>query len=108
MTPIEMIAAERERQQSVEGWTTEHDDRHHEDGALADAASWYAMTPGSRAYADERKFNCWPWFDMGPNLRPDDRIRELVKAGALIVAEIERLQRAACEEAEAGKEATNG
>lgn len=43
MTAIDEIAAERERQKSVEGWTLEHDDEH-ADGSLADVAACYAAT----------------------------------------------------------------
>ena len=42
MNGIESIAAERQRQIEKEGWTSEHDDCHH-DGSLADAAACYAM-----------------------------------------------------------------
>lgn len=37
----------------------------------------------------------WPWEARFWKPCPDDRARELVKAGALIAAEIDRLQRAA-------------
>jgi hypothetical protein len=76
------IAAERERQISAEGWTPEHDDAH-DDGALAKAAACYAR--GSRQY--------WPWARVW--WKPRDKRANLVRAGALIVAEIERLDRAA-------------
>lgn len=35
----------------------------------------------------------WPWDKSWWKPTPDDRIRELIKAGALIAAEIDRLQR---------------
>ena len=35
----------------------------------------------------------WPWKEAWWKPTPEDRIRELVKAGALIVAEIDRLRR---------------
>jgi hypothetical protein len=35
----------------------------------------------------------WPWDLNSWKPSPDNRIKELVKAGALVVAEIERLQR---------------
>ena len=98
---IELIAAERERQISVEGWTTEHDDRH-KSGELGDAAACYAMSERHRGRviwdtSIRRLF--WPWDASW--WKPTEsavenngnRIRDLVKAGALIVAEIERLQR---------------
>lgn len=85
------IATERRRQIESEGWNRFHDDKH-TNGEMAVAASCYAMPPeiGMRA---ER----WPWNPSWWKPTPDDRIRELVKAGALIVAEIERLQRVASE-----------
>jgi hypothetical protein len=88
MSAIEAIAAERQRQIEVEGWTPEHDDEH-DDGQLAKAASCYALPPD---YAN-RNFD-WPWA-MEWWKPSEDRRRELVKAAALIVAEIERLDRAA-------------
>lgn len=92
MTAIELIAAERARQVSVEGWTPGHDDEH-DDGSLALAAACYAMPPDSmgRWASDIGPPIEWPWDDEA--WKPGDRQRELVKAGALIVAEIERLQR---------------
>lgn len=82
-TAIDLITAERKRQIDAEGWTPEHDDAH-ADGALADAAACYAMG---------RRTALWPWSTDWWKPSPDDRVRDLVKAGALIVAEIERLQR---------------
>jgi hypothetical protein len=87
MTGIELIAAERRRQIEAEGWTPEHDDAHR-NNELARAAAAYALPD------DYRDCDHWPWNDSWKPT-PDDRIRELVKAGALIVAEIDRLQRAA-------------
>jgi hypothetical protein len=93
-TAIELIADERRRQIEVEGWTHEHDDNQ-EAGELAMAAMCYAMLPVWRP-AEMAPLG-WPWSNPEPmdgfKPTPGDRIRELVKAGALIVAEIERLQR---------------
>lgn len=84
---ISMIAAERERQITVEGWTANHDDAH-SDGSLAIAASCYARAAGQNVPAS---WIGWPWED---GWKPScDRVRDLVKAGALIAAEIDRLQR---------------
>jgi len=85
---ISMIAAERERQIIIKGWTAEHDDAH-TDGSLAMAASCYARIAGQTAPAS---WVGWPW---GDGWEPSgDRVRDLVKAGALIAAEIDRLNRA--------------
>ncbi|MCW3477531.1 hypothetical protein [Limobrevibacterium gyesilva] len=85
------IARERERQIEGEGWTPEHDDEH-VDGELAMAAATYAIhaakggahQPGSRPLI-------WPW-DVAW-WKPKDPRRDLIRAAALIVAEIERLDR---------------
>ena len=87
------IVDERIRQIEVEGWTPEHDDEH-EMGELARAAACYAV---GEMIADEATGgSVWPWSDdWWKPTWPIDRRRELVKAGALIVAEIERLDRSA-------------
>ncbi len=89
------IAAERTRQATVERWGPVHDDSHDED-ELALAAAAYAIPEECRDYENGVPFP-WPinWSvgDWKPS--PDNRIRELEKAGALIAAEIDRLLRAA-------------
>jgi hypothetical protein len=113
-----LIAAECVRQVSAEGWTAEHDDAH-ADGSLALAGAVYAW-PGQRPLFVKK---AWPWDRLWfkptmPEVEParcscrsvgecnhwgrptkaslrDARVRDLVKAGALIAAEIDRLQRAA-------------
>ncbi|WP_057382340.1 hypothetical protein [Pseudomonas aeruginosa] len=89
------VQSERRRQINVEGWTPEHDDKH-ETGALASAAGCYAMF--SLAYPAGDPSHFWPWDKSWWKPSPDGR-RNMVKAGALILAEIERLDRAG-----AGKE----
>ena len=93
-TAIELIDDERKRQIEVEGFTPEHDDEH-KYGEIAQAAACYADpcprlyegTNGEKSYPID-----WPWDKKW--WKPEKtRIRQLVKAGALIVAEIERLQR---------------
>lgn len=100
MTGIELIARERARQVEEEGWTAEHDDRHRH-GELAQAAAVYAL-PGSRKRTSgygavivevDLARLLFPWQDGFYRPTPDDRVRELAKAGALIAAEIDRLQR---------------
>jgi hypothetical protein len=92
------VLTERQRQISVEGWTTEHDDRH-PDGSLSMAAACYAAQAGttlqSQEYSAAAVFTrvCWPWaMDWW---KPTAPRRDLVKAGALTLAQIERLDRAA-------------
>ena len=91
---IRDVIAERRRQVEVEGFTAEHDDQHAR-GELAAAGATYAlnafMNPDYRAYTPD-PFSFWPW-DM-KWLKPTTPRRDLVKATALIIAEIERLERA--------------
>ena len=96
MSGIELIAYERLRQMEAEGFSTKHDDAH-VDGALLSAALCYAgverlLAIGAPVSRSTPPFE-WPWSDA--DWKPsDDAIRNLVKAGALIAAEIDRLQRA--------------
>lgn len=100
MSVIEEIAAERLRQIEAEGWTPEHDNNH-TDGKLATAAACYALNSVLSGpihydrFADLLKntvHKAWPWPRSW--WKPKDRRRDLIRAGALIVAEIERLDRA--------------
>lgn len=82
------VLAERQRQISEEGWTPEHDDKKHLPGELElAAASYLCADEGSAPPA------IWPWDWSW--WKPKDRRRNLVKAGALILAELERIDRAA-------------
>lgn len=88
MTVIEEINAERRRQIEVEGYWREHDDDH-TDNELARAAACYAA--GERLIVNGR--DLWPWGDEA--WKPKDRRRNLIRAAALLVAEIQRLDRLA-------------
>jgi len=106
----EDVLAERIRQIAKEGYTTAHDDDH-TDGSLAMAAACYAAPHRiyvKADYSDGVSFSDpWPWLQQWDK-RPHDgnvvrsngakgekhRRRLLVKAGALILAEIERIDRA--------------
>lgn len=99
MTVIDEIAAERKRQAEVEGWDASHDDAH-DAGELAAAACCYADVAiaaaqvGAVSEETYRKAPCphdWPWADHW--WKPKNARRDLVRAAALIVAEIERLDR---------------
>lgn len=86
------VLAERVRQVRVEGWTPEHDDAEHGAGELAMAAGCYAIAcDGQGAQSWIGQF--WPfarkWW------KPTDPRRMLIKAAALIIADIERRDRAA-------------
>ncbi len=88
------VMSERERQRHAEGWTLEHDDAHGH-GDLAAAAACYAMPEHRREPNVGGAPASWPWDSEWWKPTPGDRRRELVKAAALIVAEIERLDRSA-------------
>jgi hypothetical protein len=90
MTGIELIAAERKRQIDEEGWTAEGDDKLDHD-ELANAAVCYAVPEDQRDWYLLDRF--WLFGEESYKPTPDNRIRELTKAGALIAAEIDRLLR---------------
>lgn len=82
------VRKERQRQVYGERWTKDHDDGHM-DGTLSNAGSCYAI----RAFQN-KDFTPpvdWPWDSRW--WKPKDTRRDLVRAAALIVAEIERLDR---------------
>ncbi|WP_334037878.1 hypothetical protein [Burkholderia gladioli] len=93
------VLAERRRQRTEEGWTTESDDRL-PSGQLSAAASAYAalasdtLDPASLGSMDysTRPPKPWPWERKW--WKPSTVRRALVKAAALILAEIERIDRA--------------
>jgi hypothetical protein len=101
MNGVERIAAERQRQIEAEGWTPEHDDEH-DMGQLAAAGAAYAMCAREQAMEIggefwSRKPKSWPW-DAEWWKPSDDPARNLEKAGALIAAELDRLERKALAE----------
>lgn len=75
------VTCERIRQTTDEGWSYEHDDQY-TDEQLLDAAMCYI-----EGGADLR----WPWAEF--HWKPTTKRRNLVKAAALIIAEIERIDR---------------
>ena len=93
----DLIKAERLRQIHGEGWDVKNDDENDEGEMLLGANSYIqsVLTPNQHP-EHKRKFILsmyWPrqwtqnWF------KPTTAIRDLVKAGALIAAEIDRLKR---------------
>ncbi|WP_208851972.1 hypothetical protein [Pectobacterium odoriferum] len=98
------VIAERQRQISAEGWTPEHDDEHSM-GELALAGSCYAYAAGclfpggGLGYHEWPSLKFWPWGEEC--WKPSNPRRDLVKAGALILAEIERLDRAEAKDGDA-------
>lgn len=94
------IAAERQRQISVEGWTPEHDDDH-APGEMARAGACYALVDQIALQPDPRKTGAvievgsrwfWPWANEW--WKPQDNRRNLIRAGALIAAELDKMDRA--------------
>jgi hypothetical protein len=86
-----LIAAERWRQVEVEGWAPKYDDLR-DDGSLAGAAACLAVegTAGEFLWVGYGE----SWMRALREKHADgDRVRQLVIAGALIAAEIDRLQR---------------
>lgn len=102
---IREITYERGRQLGDEGWHAAHDDEHTA-GELALAAICYAAPKPVIVKRGRCQFDPWPWdeeWDKRPKGRPEergqaDRVRCLVKAGALIAAEIDRVVRLSEEE----------
>lgn len=94
-TGIELIAEERARQISSEGWTAAHDAEHYR-GELSAAGASYAMAASGQvkyhrdSMADITPPSQWPWDAEWWKLS-DDPVRTLTKAGALIAAEIDRI-----------------
>ncbi|ECD6340911.1 hypothetical protein E2M60_05525 [Salmonella enterica subsp. enterica serovar Newport] len=94
------IVSERLRQIHMEGWAPEHDDTY-DGGELAGAAACYARHVSARgwvyaenpaAYQDEDVPGDWPWAEAW--WKPTCPYRDLERAGALILAEMERINRA--------------
>lgn len=95
MTGAEMIAMERRRQVEEESYAPEADALYWHDGALARAAVSYALPEEDRwTHGVNATPAYWPWGAKFWKPTPGNRIRELVKAGALLAAEIDRLQSA--------------
>lgn len=83
------VLAERHRQVSAEGWSSAHDDQY-QNSELPDAAACYAINAHNQGFSTPAH---WPWPpEWWKQTNPR---RDLVKAGALILAEIERIDRAA-------------
>lgn len=95
------VLAERQRQIFDEGWTAKHDDQN-SDGSMALAAACYALN--AAVWADRPKAipqsdyvrlanpgYRWPWSEK--SWKPKSQRQDLVRAAALLLAEIDRLDR---------------
>lgn len=86
------LCLERLRQIEKEGFSTDHDDEYGS-AELPRAAMAYCQA----AFIDDASFTArrapfyWPWD--AKRWKPTNRRRDLVKAGALIIAEIQRIDR---------------
>lgn len=102
------IAMERDRQIDEEGHTPERDDELHSSFELSRVAAFYCLHtaenafPGSstdrlseRYALSEAAYISWPKSWHPSWKKPKDARRNLIRAAALIVAEIERLDREA-------------
>lgn len=96
------VVAERQRQINGEGWTIANDDKHNK-GEMARAAACYALHAARQGFWSKEPYqsgdpeydsNCdtlWPWgFDWW---KPKNPRRDLIRAAALLIAEIERIDR---------------
>lgn len=90
------VLAERQRQVEAEGWTPEHDDQH-DSGAMAIAGACYALWDAKGLQVQTVNVgNLWQWTGWGASwFKPKDKRRNRVRAAALLLAEIERDDRAA-------------
>jgi hypothetical protein len=110
-TGIELIAEERQRQISVEGWTADHDEEH-DIMQLSSAAGCYIANAHNKWFyehthtsretttkfvvADEtgdklKWVDGWPWVKEWDKRKKHDTMKSLIIAGALLAAEIDRL-----------------
>jgi hypothetical protein len=107
---ITEIGNERARQQRYgtsllpgEGWDNDHDDNH-QDGELALAGAAYAIHGLAHGLPHASPPALWPWESHW--WKPKDSRRNLIRAAAFLVAEIERLDRmAAAQQAQSAPEA---
>lgn len=89
----QLITLERARQIDGEGWSDGHDDEHINRSLLFAAIAYMQTAIDPMRSTDEIRHFYWPW-DAKWWKPSHDLIRNLVKAGALIAAEIDRRKRA--------------
>jgi hypothetical protein len=89
---IGLVLLERNRQQSEEGFDSQHDDEH-EDGELAAASRTYISLKRLKGQdsVSSRSLVDWPWEPEW--FKPEGPLRNMVKAAALNLAEVDRLLR---------------
>ncbi|MHC4621481.1 MAG: hypothetical protein ACYTEQ_27380 [Planctomycetota bacterium] len=91
MTGLELIAEERREQVEIHGYDAAHD-RHNDQGELAESALCVlAMAQNHDGTAELY----WPasWsYNWQQKVEAKDRMGKLIVAGALIAAELDRMQ----------------
>ena len=85
---VSLIMKERQRQIEVEGYDETHDS-HHTPQVLARAAVAYALFDDEAGLLSKAGESLWPW---GKEFwKPKDQKRNLIRAGALIAAALDKL-----------------
>ncbi len=85
---IDDVLAERQRQRDIEGWTDQYEDSHgNHEMALAAACHAYSELTTLAGV------KIWPWAHN--RWKPTGQRTNYVRAAALLLAEIERLDRQA-------------
>lgn len=87
---VSLILAERTEQETTHGYTRESDrqqdlDTAHAVSPLALAAAAYLIRDEAMGTPD-----CWPWDLYSFKPHPQDRLKELTKAAALVLAAMEQ------------------
>ena len=99
---IELIAEERQRQIEIEGYSAQHDSQHNASELIYAAIAYVesakvGVNCSEMGNTDEheimrRKTEMGRYYPFGWSFKPSTDIRDLVKAGALIAAAIDRLE----------------
>ena len=98
LTSAEAFLAERMKQTGIKNFTPENDDQY-KAGELVRASHAYSYHAGlpDKQRSDKTPPSCWPWdtIHWHPAIgnSTEARLRELEKAGALLLAEFDRLER---------------
>jgi len=86
---LSLVSQERFKQILKLGYSIKNDAIGHNKGELLKAARAYLFDPSQRWFNNPPVV--WPWGKSFWKPTPDNRIKELTKAAALIIAEIDRL-----------------
>ena len=99
---IELISDERQRQIEVEGYSAQHDSNHKASDFVYAAIAYIESAKVGINCAEigntneneimRRKTEMGSYYPFGWKFKPSTDVRDLVKAGALIAATIDRLQ----------------